>query len=82
MLGNNPAVPIMVFVLEHLHQPALPPWGDWGCIAPALLFFHMGLTKEPRAPHQKGEVIYLCLKKDVLYYTASEMLGLTDCHLL
>lgn len=50
-----------------------------GCIAPALLFFRVGLLKGPRAPCQEGEVIYLRLEKNVLYYTASEMLGLSNC---
>lgn len=39
----------------------------------------MGLPKEPRAPRQEGEVIYLCLEKNVLSYRAPEMLGLSNC---
>lgn len=54
--------------LGALHR--LHPCRERGCVAPALSFLHVALPKEPRAPRQKDEVIYL-RPDNVLRYTPS-----------
>lgn len=74
VLGSSPAAAHHGVCFGASPPASAPSLGRRG-----LLFFCMGLLKEPRAPSQKGEIIYLHLEKNVLYYTASEMLGLNNC---
>lgn len=68
--GQEPQAFVSV-CLGALHR--LHPCRELSCVAPALLFLHVALPKEPRAPRQGDEVIYLCLDNALRYLSADQL---------
>lgn len=68
--GQEPQAFVSV-CLGALHR--LHPCRELSCVAPALLFLHVALPKEPRAPRQGDEVIYL-RPDNVLRYISADQL--------